>query len=54
MPRAYYSSTITDFLGTSANEILGILVQGNGFALEQTQRDAWLEEFHILKTILQL
>jgi hypothetical protein len=47
------SESFTDFLCTSANEIPGIVAQSNGFALEQNQRDAWQEEIHILKTILQ-
>ena len=35
------------------NEILGRLVKNNDFALEQTQRDAWLEEINILQETLQ-
>jgi len=53
MRREYYSDTITNFLETSPNEILGILAQSNDFALEQTQRDAWLEEIRILQNVLQ-
>lgn len=53
MKREYYSDTITNFLKTTPNEILGELVKNNDFALEQTQRDAWLEEINILKKILQ-
>jgi hypothetical protein len=53
MRREYYSDTITNFLETSPNEILGILAQSNDFALEQTQRDAWLEEIRILQNILK-
>lgn len=53
MPRAYYSTTIKDFLNTSSDEILGMLTRGNDFALEQTQRDAWLEEIRILKKTLK-
>lgn len=52
MQRAYFSSTISNFLDMSPNEILGILTQGSSFALEQSQRDAWLEEIRILKGIL--
>ena len=54
MRREYYSDTITNFLKTTPNEILGILAQSNDFALEQTQRDAWLEEIRILQNVLQL
>src|SRR6266480_2968592 len=41
------------FQGTSPNEILGLLVKSSGgFAVEPTQRDAWLEEIRILKKVL--
>ncbi|WP_345324481.1 DNA/RNA helicase domain-containing protein [Candidatus Villigracilis proximus] len=53
MRREYYSDTISDFLKRNNDEILGKLAQGNDFALEQTQRDAWLEEIRILKNVLQ-
>ena len=53
MRRYYYSDTITNFLSTTRNEILGELVKSNDFALEQPQRDAWLEEINILKKTLQ-
>jgi len=43
MKREYYSDTISNFLQSTNDEILGKLVQSNDFALEQTQRDAWLE-----------
>ena len=53
MNRAFYSSTISEFLYTSDEEIIGVLTLNNQFALEQTQRDAWLEEIRILKTVLE-
>ncbi len=53
MRREYYSDTISDFLKRNNDEILGKLAQGNDFALEQTQRDAWLEEIRILKNVLR-
>jgi hypothetical protein len=53
MIRAYYSDTITNFLKTTTDKILAELVQNNQFALEQTQRDAWIEEINILRTVLQ-
>ena len=52
MKRDYYSSSIANFLKTSTNEILGSLVRSSGFTIEQTQRDAWLEEIAILKNDL--
>lgn len=53
MKREYYSDTIAEFLVTSPDEIIGRLATGNDFALEQTQRDAWIEEIQILKNTLQ-
>ena len=52
MKRDYYSDSIANFRNTSANEILGQLVRSSGFSIEQTQRDAWLEEIRILKEVL--
>ncbi|MFS8087398.1 MAG: DNA/RNA helicase domain-containing protein [Acidobacteriota bacterium] len=52
MKRDYYSDSIGAFLATSENEILGELVRNSGFAVDQTQRDAWLEQITILKSIL--
>ena len=53
MRREYYSDTIFDFYQRNNDEILGKLAQGNDFTLEQTQRDAWLEEIRILKNVIQ-
>ena len=53
MKREYYSGTISNFLKSALTEILGKLVQSNDFALEQTQRDAWVEEIRILQKTLQ-
>jgi predicted metalloenzyme YecM len=52
MQREYYSDSIANFRETSPNEILGILAKNNEFPLEQTQRDAWLEEINILQKVL--
>jgi hypothetical protein len=51
MKRAYYSDTIDNFLNTNDDEILGKLSRRNDFSLEQTQRDAWLEEIRILRQV---
>jgi hypothetical protein len=53
MKRDYYSSSIARFLRTSTDEILGTLTRNSGFAVEPTQRDAWLEEIAILKDVLR-
>lgn len=52
MRRAYYSSSITDFLQTNPNEIIGELTRAHARSLEQTQLNAWLEQISILKPIL--
>ena len=52
MKREYYSDSIANFLNTSPEEILGKLASKNEFSLEQTQRDAWLEEIDILRKAL--
>ncbi len=51
--RAYYQSTIFDFLATSPDEILGVLASGNHFALDILQRNAWIEQIANLKSQLQ-
>jgi len=48
----YYSASISQFLETTDNEILGILVSQNEFNLETTSREAWKGEIDILKTEL--
>lgn len=52
MNRAFYSNSIANFLDSSSEEIIGILALNNQFSLEQSQRDAWLEEIKILKDVL--
>jgi len=52
MNRSYYQSTISDFLIASPEELIGKLTIGCTFSVEQTQRDAWLEEIIILKNTL--
>jgi hypothetical protein len=52
MKREYYSETISNFLRTSPEEILGKLAVNNDFALIQTQRDAWVAQIAILSETL--
>jgi len=52
MKRDYYSSSIAIFLQASTEEIVGSLTINSGFAVEPTQRDAWLAQIAILKTAL--
>lgn len=52
MNRAYYSDSIPNFLNSDVDAILGALERGNDFSLELSQRDAWLEEIQILRSVL--
>lgn len=52
MQRAYYSSTIEHFLADERDAVLGQLVRQSEFAVEQSQRDAWLAQIDQLKSIL--
>src|SRR5665213_3027380 len=52
MAREYYSDSIRSFLSTSPAEILGKLTVASPFSVDPSQRDAWLEQIHILKKIL--
>jgi len=53
LKREYYSDSISNFLSSSTEEILGILALNNDFALIQTQRGAWLAQIEILREILK-
>ncbi len=53
MTRAYYSSSISDFLHSSTEEVLGVLARNNNFDLIQTQRSAWIEQIEILQGTLR-
>ena len=52
MRRAYYSSTIANFLDSDSKAIIGDLSIAHGRDVEQTQLSAWLEEINILKRVL--
>ncbi len=52
MERAFYSEAIAKFLTSDEKFILGILADANKFALDTTQKDAWLDEIRILKNVL--
>lgn len=52
MKRYYYSDPIAAFLEKAQDAILGSLVASNEYPLEMTQRDAWLAEIEILKSVL--
>jgi len=46
--RAWFGSSIDEFHRCSSEEILGTLTTNSEFAVEPTQRDAWLEQIIIL------
>lgn len=54
MNRAYYSNSISNFLDSSVNEIIGILSSASEFPVELTQLKAWEDEIKILKEILTI
>lgn len=49
MKRSFYSSSISDFIASASEYILGVLAENNEFSLELTQRLAWKEQIQILK-----
>ncbi len=52
MKRAYYSNNVANFLKDDPDAILGQVVRESQFAVEQSQRDAWLEQIDCLKHCL--
>jgi hypothetical protein len=52
MQRAYYSNTIDNFLTDDRNAVLGQLVKHSEFAVERSQRDAWLAQVDQLNSVL--
>jgi len=52
MNRAYYTDTIDSFLDKTPDQIIGILATAHAFALDPTQRDAWIEQIAILRRVL--
>ena len=52
MKRHYYSNILSSFCSSSPQEILGELAENSEFSVEVTQKDAWLQQIKILKSIL--
>ena len=52
MKREYYSDSISNFLISLTDELIGKLAINNNFALIQTQRDAWIRQIEILRKVL--
>jgi hypothetical protein len=51
--RAWYAGSITDFSTESGDTILGRLATNGGFALLETQRDAWIAQIAFLRDALR-
>ena len=52
MNRSFFSNTISNFLITLQDALLGKIISESQFADERTQKDAWIEEIKILKEVL--
>jgi hypothetical protein len=52
MKREYYCDSISNFLNSSKDKILGILTKNSEFDVGVSQRDAWQEEIDILRGVL--
>lgn len=50
--RAYYAEQVGTFMGHDSQFILGRMVERSTFAVEAAQRDAWMEQIKILKSVL--
>lgn len=50
--RYQYGATISDFINSSSESILGELTKGSSFDVDITQRNAWMVEIEILQTQL--
>ena len=51
--RAWYAATVTDFLHCPEESILGRLTANSHFAVETSQRDAWIQQITILQSALK-
>lgn len=52
MKRAYYSSSIVEFYNQDPDQILGQMTHEHSFDLTAFQRDAWIEQTHLLTDVL--
>jgi hypothetical protein len=52
MARAHYHAQFHSFLSATDEEVLGHLSLNNEFTLDQLQKNAWVEEIHILRNCL--
>lgn len=52
MKREYYSNSITSFINSDADAILGELLRNSDFDVSQSQRHAWIKQITILQAVL--
>ena len=52
MTVSYFDAPISEFLNTPIDEILGQLTKAHTHALDHLQRNAWITEIDVLKSIL--
>lgn len=52
LARAYYTASIDAFRADNDDTILGRLAASSSFAIEPTQRDAWLTQITIMRAVL--
>ena len=52
VPNAYFAASVSEFIGADPDAVLGELTRKSGFAVDETQRDAWRSEISILKQSL--
>jgi hypothetical protein len=51
--RAYYTAGIDEFLCHSDDTVIASLANASSFAIEPTQRDAWIEQIAIVRQVLK-
>lgn len=49
--RSYYSASLSEFLSADPRAILGVLVAAHGYAVEDLQRNAWVAQIAILRSL---
>ena len=48
----FYVADVAQFVGSSSDEILGRIAANSSFAVDTTQRDAWVDQIEVLKPSL--
>ncbi len=53
MTRSYYANSISDFISEDRDKILGQLIRNHHFTVEPLQRNSWIKQIDILKSLLR-